>query len=67
MTMTPEELEADRLAFVASIEDGSLRARVDAKIDPEWNAEHGDASWEAAMFVIGMGPARPPEVPPPKR
>jgi hypothetical protein len=56
MTMTPEEIEADRLAFVASVEDGSLRAKIDAKVDPEWEAKFGDASWEAALTVIGYGP-----------
>jgi hypothetical protein len=65
MTSTPEELEADRLAFVASVEDGSLRARVDAKVDPEWNAKYGDASWEAALMCIGYGPIGPSEPPKP--
>jgi hypothetical protein len=54
MTSTPEELEAWRLAFVASVEDGSLRAKVDAKVDPEWNAKYGDSSWDAALVVSGF-------------
>ena len=54
MTMTPEELEAWRIAFVASIEDGSLRAEQDSKLDPEWLAKYGDASWDAAMVVGGI-------------
>ena len=60
MTMTPEEIEADCLAWEASVKDGSLRAKVDAKVDPEWNAKYGDASWEAALFCIGYGSAWDP-------
>ena len=52
--------------YVAAVEDGSLRAEIDAKVDaelgPEWNAKYGDASWEAALTCIGYGPlpGKPP-------
>jgi len=49
---TPEEIAIGE-AFAKSVEDGSLRAKSDAKIDPEWNAKYGDASWEAALTVFG--------------
>jgi len=65
MTMTPEEIEADRIAFVASVEDGSLRAKIDAEVDPEWGAKYSDASWEAALVVSGYGPLPKPPAPKP--
>jgi len=40
----------------ALIEDGSLRAEMDAQIDPAWLAKYGDSSWAAALAVIGYGP-----------
>jgi len=54
--MTKDELEAWRLAFVASVEDGSLRAECEANSDPAWEAQYGDAAWEAALVVSGYGP-----------
>jgi len=65
-TATDEEYAAWSAEFDAAIEDGSLRAEIDAKVDaelgPKWNAKYGDASWEAAMIVSGDWPAsgKPP-------
>ncbi|MFI5259114.1 MAG: hypothetical protein ACHQ01_05835 [Candidatus Limnocylindrales bacterium] len=42
---------ADRL--IAAIEDGSLRAHVDATTDREWNAKYGDNAWDTALMCIG--------------
>jgi N-acyl-D-aspartate/D-glutamate deacylase len=52
-TATEAEIAAWSAEFDAAIEDGSLRAEVDATIDPEWNAKYGDASWDAALMCFG--------------
>jgi hypothetical protein len=62
MTMTPEELEAWRVAYVASVEDGSLQAEIDAHLDPRWLAEYGDASWRAALACSGYGSPPSPDL-----
>jgi len=54
--MTDEELDAWTAEFVASVEDGSLRAETEIGLDPEWLAKYGDASWAAALAVVGYGP-----------
>jgi hypothetical protein len=50
---TREEFDAWQAEYVASVEDGSLRAEMDAKMDPEWVARYGDASWDAMLVVSG--------------
>ncbi|HEY5484478.1 MAG TPA: hypothetical protein VIK31_11830 [Propionibacteriaceae bacterium] len=61
MTMTPGELKAWGEAYVASLEDGSQRAKIEARViaelGPEWNAEYGEAAWETAQIVSGDWPA----------
>ncbi len=50
---------ADRASqedFIASIEDRSLRASIEAGLHPAWVATYGDASWEAAMAITGGPP-----------
>ena len=42
--------------FIAAVEDGSLRAEIDATIEPEWNAKYADNSWDAALVCFGYGP-----------
>jgi hypothetical protein len=54
--MTPEELEAWRLAYVASVEDGSLRAELDAKAAAKGGPPATDREWETALVVSGYGP-----------
>ena len=60
---TKEERDAWAAEFDAAIEDGSLRAEIDAKVDaelgPEWNAKYGDASWNAALMQLGYPPEPP--------
>jgi hypothetical protein len=66
VTMAPEELKAWGAAYVASLEDGSQRAKIEAeviaKLGAEWWAEYGEAAWETAMIVSGDWPAsgKPP-------
>jgi hypothetical protein len=59
--MTPEELKAWGATYVASLEDGSQRAKFEAealaKLGPEWWAEYGEAAWETAEIVSGDRPA----------
>ena len=59
--MTSEELKAWGEAYVASLEDGSQRAEIEAKViadlGPEWWAEYGEAAWETAQIVSGDQPA----------
>ena len=52
-TATEAEIAAWNAEFFAAIEDGSLRAEIDATIDPEWNAKYGDNAWDAALMCIG--------------
>jgi hypothetical protein len=57
-TATHEESDAWLAEFIAAIEDGSLRAKIDATIDPEWNAKYGDNAWETALVLFGyLSPA----------
>ncbi len=63
-----DKVETDFNRLLASIEDGSLRAEIDAKMDPEWNAKYGDAAWDNALILIGYEPspdAAQTPVPPP--
>jgi hypothetical protein len=52
-TATKEEFDRWQAEYVAAVEDGSLRAEMDAEMDPEWVARYGDASWDAMLVVSG--------------
>jgi hypothetical protein len=53
-TATDEEFAAWSAEFLAAVDDGSLRAEIDATIDPEWNAKYGDAAWETSLLLLGI-------------
>jgi hypothetical protein len=41
-------------AFVESVDEGSLKAAVDANVDPDWDAAYGDHAWDAAIAQLGI-------------
>jgi hypothetical protein len=53
-TATREEFDAWITEFLAAVDDGSMRAEHDAKVDPEWNAKYGDAAWETSLLLLGI-------------
>jgi hypothetical protein len=53
-TVSTEEWAAWMADYVASVKDGSLRAEMEADLDPEWVAKYGDASWDAFLVVSGF-------------
>jgi hypothetical protein len=53
-TVTDEEFAAWSAELFAAVDDSSLRAEYDAKVDPEWNAKYGDADWETSLLLLGI-------------
>lgn len=39
----------------------ALHKKLDAELDPEFVAKHGQASWDAAMAVLGIEPDKKSE------